>query len=834
MTRVLKAALYIVLAIVAAAAIHNFFAYIEHYPYWSIDDGLGVISTSWLQTGRYGDPSVPVEQYSGIQRYRGFFLYGPWPFAAGTAITWLLGFSVQALRSLHLLAALSLVLVAYRVFDGVRGAIATTLIGVAISYAVTQVQWPMVRPDPFVTLFAAGLLWGGACAIRSPRAWTWFLCGLAAGCGALSHLLGASLVPASLMVLVAAYLIRHTRDQRTLSPRALAGPLLAMSAGWAVSLVTFYGSFGFRITDHLTHVLKYRSEVAANAQTALSGTSPGMLWSEHFRIASSGVPVLAMAAVLAGFVVAVVLLARAFIARRSNAVETIALLLPGVAILVLYTGSLGFHPNFHTGYLMLPQLVGVWVAGAALYLVIDEVPSASSRRLVEAGLGLAVMLVGARTAIGLVSVGDDPRIALTRTWIAIGSYLDEVLGPVPEGAVAWGSAPLAIKGPGHVQLISLDTALWLLTRMPADKRQALAPDYVIWGHPASQRAVLSPFVAPAEDPLRQLPEVLPTQEFLITSLVSAAPYGATRVYRRRLQQDEAELPAVSVWDAAEQRWMHQLRPFSATWAPTVGSLNIARGPQRWSREATAALTGDLPEGWYLFRVGMLSGVTGPLFVTAGSGSSHEYAGGDLPPDVDVATRLSSADPIYLLRHHTGGAVGLNFYGGSGDRVGVVDTFRVAGWPDYRLNRELLASRPLPPLESWVPVTSDGVTVAPQGQVLRVSGNASQFGYQLVSPAIEVAPGAQVSIELPVTAQAGRVCTGILDEQQRGWIVPPVDLAPLHRFAAGTNHAVFVVVSNCNTTAQTATAFTVEPGRIAVQADRWYVDSLMREYERTRP
>lgn len=834
MTRVLKAALYVVLAIVAAAAIHNFFAYIEHYPYWSIDDGLGVISTSWLQTGRYGDPSVPVEQYSGIQRYRGFFLYGPWPFAAGTAVTWLFGFSVQALRSLHLLAALSLVLVAYRLFDGVRGAIATTLIGVAICYAVVQVQWPMVRPDPFVTLFAAGLLWGGACAIRSPRAWTWFICGLAAGCGALSHLLGATLVPASLIMLVAAYLIRHTRDQRALLLRVLVGPLAAMSAGWAVSLVTFYGSFGFRVIDHLTHVLKYRSEVAANAQTALSGTSPAMLWSEHFRIASSGVPAFALAAVLAGFVVAVVLLARAFLARRANAVETIALLLPGVSILVLYSGSLGFHPNFHTGYLMLPQLVGVWVAGAALYLLIDEVPSASPRRLVEVAIALAVIVVGTRTASGLVRVDDDPRIALTRTWIAIGSYLDEVLGPVPEGAVAWGSAPLAIKGPGHVQLISLDTALWLLARIPAEKREALVPDYVIWGHPASQRTVLSSFVAPDEDPLRQLPGVLPDQEFLISSMVSAAPYGATRVYRRRLQQDEGQIPAVSVWDAAEQRWMHQLQPFTATWVPASGSLNIARGPQRWSRQATAALTGELPEGWYVFRVRMQSGVTGPLFVTAGSGSSHEYVGGDLPPDVDVAARLSSADPIYLLRHHTGGTVGLNVYGGSDDRVGVVDTFRVAGWPDYRLNRELLASRPLPPLDTWVPVTSDGVTVSPQGQALRVSGNASQFGYQVVSPAIEVAPGAQVSIELPVTARTGRVCVGVLDEQQRGWIVPPVDQAPLHRFAAGTNRAVFVVVSNCNTTAATATAFNVEPGRIAVQSDRWYVDSLMREYERTRP
>ena len=81
--RALALALYSLLALFVAVTTHNFFAYIGHYPYWSIDDGLSVVSTSWLQTGRYGDPAVPIEGFSDLQRYRGFFIYGPWPFAAG-------------------------------------------------------------------------------------------------------------------------------------------------------------------------------------------------------------------------------------------------------------------------------------------------------------------------------------------------------------------------------------------------------------------------------------------------------------------------------------------------------------------------------------------------------------------------------------------------------------------------------------------------------------------------------------------------------------------------------------------------------------------------------
>src|SRR6185436_2553228 len=104
----------------------------------------------------------------------------------------------------HLIAALSLVFVATRLWGGLRGAIAATLLGLGVCYAVVQIEWPMVRPDIFVTFFAAGLIWSAATATRSGRLRDWFLCGLAAGSGALSHLIGASLVPASLIALGAA------------------------------------------------------------------------------------------------------------------------------------------------------------------------------------------------------------------------------------------------------------------------------------------------------------------------------------------------------------------------------------------------------------------------------------------------------------------------------------------------------------------------------------------------------------------------------------------------------------------------------------------------------
>ena len=832
--RVSRWLLYASLLAVIAVSVHTFFAYIEHYPYWSIDDGLGVISTAWLQIGRYGDPSVPVESYSGFQRYRGFFLYGPWPFAAGSLVTWLVGFSVQALRSLHLLAALSLILVGHRLLTGLRGAVATTLVGVCVSYAVVAIQWPMVRPDPFVTLFAAALIWQAAGAMRQPQAWSWFACGLAAGCGALSHLLGATLVPASLLMLLGGFVIRARVEAAAVDVRRVAAHGAQLAAGWAVAALMFYGSFGFRFSDHLLHVLKYRSEVTANTQAALSSTSPIVVWAEHYRIAASGVPTFAILMIAAGVILAMGLLVHALVRRPPSAIDTVALLLPGVSVLLLYVTSIGFYPNFHTGYMMLPQLLSVWVSGAALYVGLGQVPRGALRAVVMAIAVAGVLTLALRTAGGLLRVDDDPRLALARAWVGIGTYITEVLSPLPEGAIAWGSAPLAVPGPARVQLVSLDSALWLMTRIPADRRRGLAPDYLLWGHPASMSAVVTPFTAPDDNPLVALPKVLPDQRFSLGAIVAAAPYGATRTYRRQTDSVSATaLPSVSVWDAGQQRWMRQVDRVEASWRPAAGALQIAKGSRRWTRAATAGMSAELPEGWYLVKVTLDGESPEGVLVTAGAGNEHSFSAGDLPSELDIAARLSPTDPVYLLRHHTSGNLGFNVYAGSNVHISAIDTFAVTGWPDYQLDRDAIASQPLPPLSAWAADASSGVRVALDGDRARVTGNASQYGYQLSSPPIPVTPGAKVSVQLPVSALSGSVCVGVLDEHQQTWVVSPTDRDAVHRFATGTNHSVVIVVSNCNTTVTPPTVFVVEPGRYSVQSSPWYVDSLMDAFERAK-
>lgn len=828
--RAIAATLYVLLAIAVLATTHKFFAYIGHYPYWSIDDGLSVVSTSWLQTGHYGDPSVPVEGFSDRQRFRGFFIYGPWPFAAGSLVTWLLGFSVEALRAVHLFAALSLVLVASRLFTGLRGAAALTLLAAGIGYTVVQIQWPMVRPDVFVTAFAGALIWATAAAIERRQSWYWFLAGLAAGCGALSHLIGGSLLPASLLAMVAGVAIHQP-----LSAKAWLGPALSVVAGWLASAAMFYASFGFRFSDHFTHLLKYRSSVTASAATALNSTGPIAVWQEHFRIATSGVAGIYVATVAVAFLVAVALSIRALWRRGDDTVEVVTVLLPASTIFGLYALTLAFYPNFHTGYVILPQLLGLWLVAGVAYVLLGS----AARRFAGAGrfavmaAALVVAVVVARSSYGLAAqAADDPRLALTRSWIAISEYVDEVLGPLPMRAIAWGAAPFAAEGPERIQLISMETALFLMEKVPSPRRAALAPDYLVWGHPQSQDVLANPFVAPDQLPLDQLRSVLPDSDFTLASIVSGAPYGATRIYQRRLTPGPARLPAVSVWDAAERRWLHDAVPVDGVaWTTGTGSLRISKGPQQWDQLVAGGVAAELPAAWYLLRVELAGDSRQSRVMTAAAGIAHHYPVGDLPPAMDVAPLLAD-EPLFLLQHHAGGVLGLNLVSADpGARVVRVETFRVSGFPDYRLDRERLAEQPLPALAQWTPDGPSGVTAAPDAAGLRVNGNASAWGYQLVSPRIEVVPGSSVTVRLPILVEAGRVCTGILDEQQQNWIVRPLDGAELHRFEAGANRAFVVVVSNCNgaSGAAVASRFVVAEGRHAVFADRWYVETLMREF-----
>jgi hypothetical protein len=292
------------------------------------------------------------------------------------------------------------------------------------------------------------------------------------------------------------------------------------------------------------------------------------------------------------------------------------------------------------------------------------------------------------------------------------------------------------------------------------------------------------------------------------------------------------MPLISAWDIELQRWLHRVVPAKdVRWSSAKGSLRVSKGTQRTILVATDTASADLPADWYLFRVSATGQPGVRQVITAGRDVTHDFVVGDLPPPVDVAVRLTP-EPVYLLQHHDGGVLAVNLVSSATSaRIEAVETFRITGLEDYRDAREHSAEQPLPRLSSWAPDQAGGVTVTQDGEVLAVTGNATPSAYQLVSPRIIVRPEANVTVRLPITIDAGQVCTGVLDDRQQTWLVTPSDHSEVHRFSTGPNHGVFIVVSNCQRelSGSPASRFRVANGHYTAGRERWYTDELMRSW-----
>ncbi len=102
---------------------------------------------------------------------------------------------------------------------------------------------------------------------------------------------------------------------------------------------------------------------------------------------------------------------------------------------------------------------------------------------------------------------------------------------------------------------------------------------------------------------------------------------------------------------------------------------------------------------------------------------------------------------------------------------------------------------LAPLRRWG-IGSAGVEVEPvAGGGVRVDGDGSPFGYQIVSPPVPVPPGARLSLTLPLETESGRQGIGVLDAQAAAWLVSPTSDAMTVEFDSAGNDQVFVAVAN---------------------------------------
>jgi hypothetical protein len=111
--------------------------------------------------------------------------------------------------------------------------------------------------------------------------------------------------------------------------------------------------------------------------------------------------------------------------------------------------------------------------------------------------------------------------------------------------------------------------------------------------------------------------------------------------------------------------------------------------------------------------------------------------------------------------------------------------------------------------------------------LLVEGNDTQWGYQLLSPPVEVRRHGTISLHVAYSVERGRACVGVLDARERTWLVTPNQLSSDYQFESGDNERVRVVIANCNAALSgQRSRFVVSSAAYAAGDEGLYVDMLM--------
>lgn len=830
--RLMYLALWLALVISAAKMTHDFYRYVDRSIYVAVDDSEANIAYDLATYGRYGFPASPV--LADMSRLDGQFNYGPWYFYLAGGLVWLFGFSLTLVRSIHLWVLLATIGVAGAWFSGRDRATVAVLYGLGMLYAFEASQWPMARPDILVSGFAlAFVVCAGLGALRS-RPVYWFGAGLAATCGAFTHLIAASLIPSAVLVLavVAWGDLRESTD-RPSTWRYLWRASLALILGIALGLAMFYASFGFDFGTQWQFLTAYR-DLTKRSDTFLVAIGHHLNYA--FVYLSPGMRYVVGAVFAASWVLAGV-------GERMNAPErrvVRASMLPPLVAWTGYTLTGGGYTSYHSGYAVLHQVLFVWTAATLLWLTLWLARQWNPRIGSVVGV-VALVLVTAQAGRQLAwqLSADSWRIRRIDTWVSFSEYAAKVIEPLPDGATAWGSVIFGLQAPDRIQMINWVDAMALLSRVPESRRESLSPDYVVLGYPELRDNMLMTTRGP-EGLLAKTQKFIPGHNLRLVSLVAATPYGVSRTYARHagnVDPDRA-VPHVSVYVPGRQQWLHRVGPPSPAEFKEVAPVVLRVGYEAEPPETRPSITlaGELPPGPYLLRVSVVPGAgdTERRMITATSSSMLVQTMSELGPEGDFAPYLAGDTLVFLLADHNGGPLSVSqFDNGAAPRIAAVTAYPVVGL----LERDELPSRalPLPSLEKWEATTGNQARV--EGNELVVTGDGSGSGYQLMSPFVRVRESHEVTIRISMRTLSGRVCTGILNGDGRQWLVTPDRTRGELQFTVDETQAFRVVYANCNPReGSPPSRFAVSPGEIldqppaATYARRLVVAALHPELE----
>lgn len=824
--------------------VQQFFHTANSAVFLSTDDAVGNISYALATEGRYGFLSSPL--LAGMARHDGLFSYGPFYFYLGAGLIWLFGYSIVLLRSIHLAVILGIAAAGGVWFRGRAAGSLGALTAVGLLMAFERAQWPMVRPDSLVSLFAVALVICAGVAIRTGKARYWFGAGLAAACGAFTHLVAWALVPAALIVLATGYLADAKGvDGRWRRPVRTWQPLAGLAAGGLLGAVAFYASFGFRIGDQLAFLTDYQRYTGSLSEMAPGGSFRELI-ARHFEAAYWYLPYpmayLVWATLLTSLVTVVVLLVSAPAAIRVRSLATLA---PPAIVWVVYLASLGSYNNFHAGYAVLNQVMWLWSSTALIAVALEYLGRWPAWQRPAA---VAVWAVSLAVGVGLITVlaqRTNYRALAAASLTPIDQYLGHVLNALPARARAWGSVDFGIEHPGRIQLVQFWDGVKVLEEVPAEPRRGLAPDYLVWG--GVENAINAQATLAVNGMAQTTPDdrkgvaswrlfmAFADARYTLVSLTLGPPYGVTRVYAWTQGAPVLSRPMVQAYDPAERQWNSALGPIAEVPMVVEPPAHFTTAAGATPRAARQTLRGDLAPAQYLLTVSLASVMAPDVAAMVVVSGSRELPAETLRPaaDRDIAPWFVGEPVVHLVFTHTGGPFYVSQFGSGLPAITGVQASALLPLSNYHEQRRAIAPESALPASQWTAAFPEIAVTTPASGVTAVVGNTTLYGYQAYGPRIPVHPGQRMRLRVPVTVTAGRGCLGVLDQTELRWLVAPDQLAPVYEFSINDSRTIKPVLADCSGSPAAVAQLraTIGDGSYALWSDRdeLYVDQLMRAF-----
>jgi hypothetical protein len=834
--------------------VHDFSGYIDRYPYLAVDDSLVNVAYALAKEGRYGFLASPLQAPGDWLRHQGFFNYGPWYFSFGALLIWLFGYSLALIRSIHLLTLIAIIVLGYFWFKRNGNSLPAAIAALGILSIFQSAHWPMVRPDVFVSLFVVLFVIAAGNAFHSQRSSSWFWVGLCAACAALTHLIAWTMAPVALIAWLRSESRLWCEQGYRLRASAAGIRFIFLVMGGLLGALMFYASFDFRMREHWATLIAYRAFVEANANSAHGLALYFEILGKHISSATGFLSpqtrslakplVLGILAFGWGLWLCLLRWSPAQVCRIGE-----GLLFPPLLAVSAYLLSLGIYPNFHSGYSILTQVMLCWTAAAIIGVGLTWANIYYGKRIAAACSG-TILILGLMVVVGSIRSQlqtESYQASTGLQWVPISDFMRELYAEIPKRGTAWGSVVFGSENPTAVQLIQFKEAVRLMAAVPPAERKRLAPDYIFWGYPENTGSIISVVNTANKhsgaggsrsEQLVQINDLLPGVNYQLAKLVYAKPYGATRIYQKVLALDPSvsSMPQVAMFRPGQDYWLRpDWRALGVLFKP-IAPVRLGIGYDGTPPLVTArsTLKASIPSGDYVFRVSLtrasdVKAQPGFLAITNQTESREQIT--ELGPKGDIAPHLSDESVVYIVHTHSGGDAYLSYFEGNGFDISHVEVFPLRG-SDGPIRAREEDYKKLADFADWTPST--GVKVIKDGKRYKLHGNSTRWGYQLVSPPIEVTRKSLVAMSLNYEVASGNVCAGILDEKEN-WLVAADRSDHAYQFNSAGNSSVRVVFANCNQQADGNKTSTVllNDAAYRVVSSRLYTDDLVSEFKTIR-